>query len=120
MRGITRGTKPGYLWGISRAVGAAAWTKTLVESGCDGVGPTRNEKVVGSIPTGGSTSPDCGPGLNPRGETAWGGAKRLPRATLEGGKLAADLLGPVGLELAWAVEQLPGQHTACPADPATN
>jgi hypothetical protein len=49
MRGITRGTKPRYLWGISRAVGAAAWTKTLVESGCDGVGPTRNEKVVGSM-----------------------------------------------------------------------
>ena len=49
MRGITRGTEPGYLWGISRAVGAAAWTKTLVESGCDGVGPTRNEKVGSRI-----------------------------------------------------------------------
>ena len=36
------------------------------------------------------------------------------------GKLAPDLLGPVGLELARAVEQLPGQHTICLADPATN
>jgi hypothetical protein len=26
------------------------------------------------------------------------------------GKLAPDLLGPVGLELARAVEQLPGEH----------
>jgi hypothetical protein len=26
------------------------------------------------------------------------------------GKLAPDLLGPVGLELVRAVEQLPGQH----------
>ena len=37
------------------------------------------------------------------------------RALAEGntgrvGKLAPDLLGPVGLELARAVEQLPGQH----------
>jgi hypothetical protein len=29
--------------------------EALVESGCDGVGLPRNEKVVGSIPTGGST-----------------------------------------------------------------
>jgi hypothetical protein len=34
---------------------------------------------------------------------AWGNTDRV-------GKLAADLLGPVGLELARAVEQLPGPH----------
>ena len=35
--------------------------RPLVESRCDAVVAPRNEKVVGSIPTGGSTSPDCGP-----------------------------------------------------------
>jgi hypothetical protein len=35
------------------------------------------------------------------------------------GKLAPELVGPVGLELARAVEQLPGQH-GIRAEPATN
>ena len=34
-----------------------AMSKLLVEARCDGVVPPRNEKVVGSIPTGGSTKP---------------------------------------------------------------
>ena len=57
--------------------------KALVESRCDGVRLPRTENVGGSIPTVGSTSPDCGPDST-RVETAWGGAKRLPRATLAG------------------------------------
>jgi hypothetical protein len=45
----------GYSWGISRALRAAVLPKLLVESRCDDEVPPRNEKVVGSIPTGGST-----------------------------------------------------------------
>jgi hypothetical protein len=45
----------GYSWGISRALRAAVLPKSLVESRCDDEVPPRNEKVVGSIPTGGST-----------------------------------------------------------------
>jgi hypothetical protein len=51
----------GYSWGISHPLRAAVLPKPVVESRCDGVVPPRNDKVVGSIPTGGSGSPDCGP-----------------------------------------------------------
>ena len=48
--------KRGYAWGISRSLGAAVLLEAMVESRDDDEDPSRNEKVVGSIPTGGSTS----------------------------------------------------------------
>jgi hypothetical protein len=55
MHGMTRGTKRRIRMGISRSLGAAVLLKALVESRWDAVVPPRNEKVVGSIPTGGPT-----------------------------------------------------------------
>jgi hypothetical protein len=42
-------------WGSWGLVRRSVWALVLVEARCDGEVPTRNEKVVGSIPTGGST-----------------------------------------------------------------
>ena len=59
--------KRGYAWGISRSLGAAVLLEALVESRCDAVVLLRNEKVVGSIPTGGSMCVSRHPGpVNPR------------------------------------------------------
>jgi hypothetical protein len=58
----------GYSWGISRALRAALLPKPLVESRCDDEVPPRNEKVIGSIPIGGSTqTPRSGPTFLARG-----------------------------------------------------
>jgi hypothetical protein len=45
----------GYSWGIWRSLRAAVLLKALVEGVCNAESLPRNEKVVGSIPTGGST-----------------------------------------------------------------
>jgi hypothetical protein len=45
--------KHGYSWEISQPMQAAVSVKSLVESGCEAVVPSRNEKVVRSISRGG-------------------------------------------------------------------
>ena len=62
--------------------------EALVESGCDGVVLPRNEKVVGSIPTGGSTS---GQSAGPDGLSGRKAFLTRDAATPDGATVALEL-----------------------------